>query len=151
MNQKIFYAIYAALVLLIFVIAMDTFNVRGSLEQTRFKSIKEAEAQAPDQNQDSQAIEIPIRSIEGRSYVNLEILARSLEGVADIDHKEGTASYRALGLLMKWVKDTPMIEKNGLYLPNEQKTLFEEDGVWIPASVLKELNEEVVFVPEPPS
>ncbi|WP_134700232.1 M23 family metallopeptidase [Ammoniphilus sp. YIM 78166] len=143
MNRKIFYAICAGLVLLVFVIAMDTFDVRDQLEQTRFESIKEA--QALEEAQEAKVVEVPIQTIEGLPYVNLDTLASSLGGAADIDQLEGTASYREPGLVLNLVRDTPMVEKNGLYLPNGQKTLFKEDAVWIPASIMKELNDEVVF------
>ncbi len=143
MNQKIFYAICAGLVLLVFVMAIDTFDVRTQLEQTRFESIKEA--QALDEAQEAKVVKVPIQTLGGHSYINLDTLARSLGGAADIDQAEGTASYRALGLVINWVRDTPMVEKNGLYLPNGQKTLFKEDAVWIPASIVKELHNEVVF------
>ncbi|RXT14969.1 M23 family metallopeptidase [Ammoniphilus sp. CFH 90114] len=148
MNKKIYYSICLALLLLIVVLSLEKFNAKEQLEQTRFEAVKEA--QALDESEETlvkdptqETVLVEGIKIDGKSYVPLQQVADKLNGEHEVDWLEGTAELRMGNTQYSWVKDAPIFEKDGTFLPNEDKTVFQEEQVWIPAQSLAHLGGSV--------
>jgi murein DD-endopeptidase MepM/ murein hydrolase activator NlpD len=80
--------------------------------------------------------QLHIQQFEEDSWIQLEELISKTDGSYEIDVTNGVIHMELFGIPFVWVKDVPVVERNGLYLPYQIKPLFKDEQVFIPLDFL---------------
>ncbi|WP_051541369.1 hypothetical protein [Caldalkalibacillus mannanilyticus] len=81
--------------------------------------------------------DLSVRDIEDSWWIDLEELAGVASGEYKVDEVNGTVLVTLFDIPFSWVKDVPVVERNGVFLPYEWKPVFEEKKVFVPLEFLQ--------------
>ena len=98
--------------------------------------LQKVESEPSNEVDQANEIVIPYLVIDEDEYVSLVDIDSALNAEIHVDQTEGIATVK-IGLdKYKLTRDTPAIERDGIFLPNEKDILFIEQDVFVPLSFL---------------
>jgi murein DD-endopeptidase MepM/ murein hydrolase activator NlpD len=115
---------------------------QAQLDQEKVNQEKEAQTKTKDPKQ---TYTLSLHHFQDRSWISLDDLLEQTKGAYNYDELNGVLTMEVFQVPFMWVKDVPVAERNGIYLPFEWSLLIEDKKIYLPLEfVSKGLEMEVV-------
>jgi murein DD-endopeptidase MepM/ murein hydrolase activator NlpD len=79
-----------------------------------------------------------VYQIDEEAWLQLDELVEELKGTHEWDQINGVLQMELFDIPFVWVKDVPVVERNGVYLPYKLKPLIMDEQVYLPLSFLED-------------
>jgi murein DD-endopeptidase MepM/ murein hydrolase activator NlpD len=89
-----------------------------------------------DGNAEGDRIEVQLHQVEGELRIQLEELAKETGGSYKWDQTNGVLEMKLFNIPFNMIKEVPVVERNGLFLPFKIEPLFREGHVFLPLDFL---------------
>lgn len=80
----------------------------------------------------SDQVVLPIHQVEDAFWLNIQELIEITEGTYEWDEVNKVLRLEVFGIPFVWIKDVPVIERNGIFLPVDSSFLVEGDDFFLP-------------------